>query len=574
MRLPSGGSIVIEQTEAMVTIDVNSAKDTKRLDIEATALNTNLEAAVEVARQLRFRDLGGLIVVDFIDMLSNENQREVVDTFHFAVENDKARVQYSRISRFGLMEISRQRLRPSLQESSQVVCPRCSGQGTIRSIESMALFILRLLHEDALRRDLIGLDAQLPVSVATYLLNEKREDFSRIERQNNVQIRVIPNPHLETPKYKIDRIYRSQESEERSASKPASFELIETPEIELSQLSPRSNEKTEQPAITSLAIPSRPEDLGKKNDGLIQRLWRSLISTAKEEEEEPTRSRRGAERRRNPERHKQHQHKTRKSQRRNNDRGQRRDQSKQTQPRKQHFNRQHEHHYHQEEPQQGGEEYPMQAPLQQEPKQREQNKPLFAQHQNKGEQRNEFRNKKGSPQPKGSQTTSAKQHDDFIRLTDFPDDELSIHEKPEVDPFLELTKEAEHDDFLRMTAFDEDELINDTTTTAGEDLFIPNIPRKPKPAVSKKTVVEEELVINLEPAEYDQDPIVAIDRPHEAVKFTQVEETDPKMQEIQLAEATEKKDSPKSQTAEREKTQLIPEKVPGIYRIETNEEDE
>ena len=182
VTLPSGGAIVIDHTEALTSIDINSARATKGSDIEETAKNTNLEAADEIARQLRIRDLGGLIVIDFIDMMQNRNQREVETRLRNAVYDDRARVQIGRISRFGLLEMSRQRLRPSLGESSQIVCPRCSGQGTIRDVESLSLAVLRLLEEESLKDSTGKILAKIPVECATYLLNEKRDKVEGIEK--------------------------------------------------------------------------------------------------------------------------------------------------------------------------------------------------------------------------------------------------------------------------------------------------------------------------------------------------------------------------------------------------------
>ncbi|HEY0722146.1 MAG TPA: ribonuclease E, partial [Gammaproteobacteria bacterium] len=188
VTLPSGGSIVIDHTEAMVAIDINSARATKGGDIEETALNTNLEAADEIARQLRLRDLGGLVVIDFIDMTPAKNQREVENRLKEALKMDRARVQIGRISRFGLLEMSRQRLRPSLGESSQMVCPRCKGHGTIRSVESIALSVLRIMEEDAMKEKTGQILAQLPVEVAAYLLNEKRAIISAVEARQGIKV--------------------------------------------------------------------------------------------------------------------------------------------------------------------------------------------------------------------------------------------------------------------------------------------------------------------------------------------------------------------------------------------------
>jgi ribonuclease E len=206
VQLPSGGSIVIDYTEALVSIDINSARATKGSDIETTALNTNLEAADEIARQLRIRDIGGLIVIDFIDMESGKNQREVEDRLRDAVRMDRARIQIGKLSRFGLLEMSRQRLRPSLGESSHIVCPRCVGIGSIRSVESMTLAVLRLIGEE-LRKDRTGrVIAQLPVEVATYLFNEKREWLRTLEDRSSTELVMVPNPNMQTPEYSIRRV--------------------------------------------------------------------------------------------------------------------------------------------------------------------------------------------------------------------------------------------------------------------------------------------------------------------------------------------------------------------------------
>ena len=206
VQLPSGGSLVIDYTEALVSIDINSARATRGGDIETTACNTNLEAADEIARQLRIRDIGGLIVIDFIDMESTKNQRDVEDRLRDAMKMDRARIQIGRLSRFGLLEMSRQRLRPSLGESSHLVCPRCNGIGSIRSIESMALAVLRLIGEDV-RKDRTGrVIVQLPVDVATYLINEKREALRALEDKSSCQLVIVPNPHIQTPEYSIRRV--------------------------------------------------------------------------------------------------------------------------------------------------------------------------------------------------------------------------------------------------------------------------------------------------------------------------------------------------------------------------------
>ncbi|MCH7373208.1 MULTISPECIES: ribonuclease E [Aeromonas] len=219
VRLPSGGSIVIDPTEALTSIDINSSRATKGGDIEETALQTNLEAADEIARQLRLRDLGGLIVIDFIDMTPVRHQRDVENRLREAVHQDRARIQLGRISRFGLLEMSRQRLRPSLNESSSHICPRCQGQGVIRDNESLALSILRLIEEEAMKDNTEQVHAQVPVDVAAYLLNEKRASIAGLEQRNEIRVYIIPNQHLETPHYEVTRIRKGEIAE------AASYEL-------------------------------------------------------------------------------------------------------------------------------------------------------------------------------------------------------------------------------------------------------------------------------------------------------------------------------------------------------------
>ncbi len=206
VRLPSGGAIVIDHTEALISIDINSARATKGSDIEETATNTNLEACDEIGRQLRLRDLGGLVVIDFIDMMVQKNQRQVENRLRDVAKIDRARVQIGRISRFGLMEMSRQRLRPSLGESSEIVCPRCVGQGTIRNVESLALQLVRLFEEESLKENTGRVLIKMPVPVATYLLNEKRDAIREIEERNNAQALLVPDTNLDTPHYEIERI--------------------------------------------------------------------------------------------------------------------------------------------------------------------------------------------------------------------------------------------------------------------------------------------------------------------------------------------------------------------------------
>ena len=228
--LPAGGAIVIDHTEALVSVDVNSARATKAGDIETTAFNTNLEAADEIARQLRLRDLGGLIVIDFIDMESAKNQREVENRLKDALKYDRARVQLGKISRFGLMELSRQRLRPALAESAYIPCPRCHGIGHIRGTESTALHILRILQEEAMKDNTAQIVAQVPVDVATFLLNEKRAKIHTIEARFKVNVLLVPNTYLETPNYKVTRLRHDDLNQGEPL--PASFNMVEKPEEE------------------------------------------------------------------------------------------------------------------------------------------------------------------------------------------------------------------------------------------------------------------------------------------------------------------------------------------------------
>jgi ribonuclease, Rne/Rng family len=211
VKLPSGGSIVIDVTEALISIDINSSRSTKGVDIEETATKTNLEAADEIARQLRLRDMGGLVVIDFIDMSNSKNQRDVENRMKDALEIDRARVQVGRISRFGLLEMSRQRLRPSLEETIFKICPRCDGQGTIRGTRSLALSILRLVEEEAQKEFSSEIRAITPVSVATYLLNEKRGEIADIEKRNKLKVLIIPNSHMETPQFEVQRVREQDE---------------------------------------------------------------------------------------------------------------------------------------------------------------------------------------------------------------------------------------------------------------------------------------------------------------------------------------------------------------------------
>ncbi len=255
--LPSGGAIVIDHTEALVSVDVNSARATRGGDIETTAFNTNMEAADEIARQLRLRDLGGLIVIDFIDMESAKNQREVEGRVKDALKYDRARVQLGKISRFGLMELSRQRLRPALAESAYIACPRCHGIGHIRGTESSALHILRILQEEAMKENTAQIVAQVPIDVATYLLNEKRNEVLSVETRFKVNVLLVPNRHLETPNYTVERLRHDDLNQ--SEPLPPSFDMVVQPE----QMDPAKQMKEEakeprQEAVVKGITPAQP----------------------------------------------------------------------------------------------------------------------------------------------------------------------------------------------------------------------------------------------------------------------------------------------------------------------------
>ncbi|MDO8811697.1 MAG: Rne/Rng family ribonuclease, partial [Gallionella sp.] len=256
VRLPSGGAIVIDHTEALTSIDINSARSTKGSDIEATAFNTNLEAAEEIARQLRLRDLGGLIVIDFIDMENSRNQRDVENRLRDSLHHDRARVQTAKISRFGLLELSRQRLAPSLGESNYIACPRCSGIGHIRGTESSALHILRIIQEEAMKESSTAIHVQVPVDVATFLLNEKRSDIHRIESRLKVGITLIPNPYLETPNYSISRLRLDDMTGDVLQ---ASYKLVEKPEEDKPLTTAQEQQKaTRAQAVVQGITPAQP----------------------------------------------------------------------------------------------------------------------------------------------------------------------------------------------------------------------------------------------------------------------------------------------------------------------------
>ena len=304
VRLPSGGAVVFDHTEALVAIDVNSGRATKGADIEETALNTNLEAAVEIARQLRLRDMGGLIVVDFIDMGPNRNQREVEDKLREAVNLDRARVQVGRISRFGLLEMSRQRLKSSLEETSHHVCPRCDGQGTVRGVESLALSVLRMIEEEAKKESTGRVIAQLPVDVATFLLNEKRRAIAQIESRHAVSVIVIANPTLLTPKYEIRR-ERVNDKDAAAEAPKASYQQTTDFSQPIQEPGENNAASTQEPAVRSIAPSSTPPPApatepapvpapapapaaaptprsapaAAVGEGFMKRLWNSLFSS-------------------------------------------------------------------------------------------------------------------------------------------------------------------------------------------------------------------------------------------------------------------------------------------------------
>ncbi|EAT13321.1 ribonuclease E [Bermanella marisrubri] len=277
VKLPSGGSIVIDTTEALISIDINSSRSTKGSDIEDTALNTNLEAADEIARQLRLRDIGGLIVIDFIDMTSNKNQREVENRMKDALEIDRARVQVGRISRFGLLEMSRQRLRPSLGETSGHVCPRCDGTGTIRDMRSLALSLLRLIEEEAAKENTAQVRAVVPLEVSSFLSNDKRQDIIAIESRHSAEISIIPNPNFQTPHFEVLRVREGE-----SVADQVSFEIMYEEEL-ATEATPPVRETAAVKAVATTRAPSPKET---KEPGLLSKIG-SAISGLFSSEEEP-----------------------------------------------------------------------------------------------------------------------------------------------------------------------------------------------------------------------------------------------------------------------------------------------
>lgn len=271
VHLPSGGSIVIDHTEALVSVDVNSAKSTGGSDIEETAFNTNTEAANEIAKQLRLRDIGGLIVIDFIDMSHVKHQREVVQVLRKALELDRARVQIGNITRFGLLEMSRQRLRSVLGKQAQVTCPRCDGQGTIRGIESLASSMVAMVEEEAVKDSTTEIHVQLPIDFATYMLNEKRDILTDITTRHKTRIIILPNQHLATPQYKIKRV-RTNES---AKSNELSYNLIDAPDAVMPEKPVIQVRVAEKPAIqTTLATENHTGFLANLK-GFIDKIFKN-----------------------------------------------------------------------------------------------------------------------------------------------------------------------------------------------------------------------------------------------------------------------------------------------------------
>lgn len=277
VMLPSGGALVIDRTEALVSIDVNSAKATGGTDIETTALNTNLEAADEIARQLRLRDLGGLVVIDFIDMSSNKNQRDVENRLKEALQADRARIQVGRISRFGLLEMSRQRLRLSLGETAQEICPRCEGRGTVRNIPSNGLSIIRLIEEEAIKDKTAEIQVQLSCDMATFIMNEKRHIIQDIEKRHHVAIVIVANPFIEAPHYTITRLKEDNVGKSRKPS----YTLIQQPEVQLAGTD-KALMFRDEPAVKSLMD---QEQVKHPQAGFIKRLWSSVFGGTSEQEQ-------------------------------------------------------------------------------------------------------------------------------------------------------------------------------------------------------------------------------------------------------------------------------------------------
>ena len=296
VRLPSGGVLIIDHTEALISIDINSARATKGGDIEETALTTNLEAAEEITRQLRLRDIGGLIVIDFIDMQNNRNQRQVETAMRDFLRMDRARVQVGRISRFGLLEMSRQRLRPSLGESSHIPCPRCDGQGTIRDVESLSLSVLRILEEEAMKDMTARVIARMPVEAASFLLNEKRQPLHEIQHRLDVEIIVLPDPAMVTPQYTVQRVRLSEAAQ--AENRKASYQLKNEEKDDTATENGANRRKqavAERPAVQPIIIPPAPAPAARQDKprGLIARLFGTLFGVPDKAPAEPARKQGG-----------------------------------------------------------------------------------------------------------------------------------------------------------------------------------------------------------------------------------------------------------------------------------------
>ncbi|MBS0287843.1 MAG: Rne/Rng family ribonuclease [Proteobacteria bacterium] len=276
VALENGASIVIDPTEALIAIDINSARATEGSDIEETALQTNLVAAKEIARQLRLRDIGGLIVIDFIDMNSSRNQRMVENQLREELASDRARIQLGRISRFGLLEMSRQRLRPSLGDTSGVSCPRCEGQGTIRNIQSLALALMRVIEDEAMKENTRQVNVQVPVDLAAYLLNEKRQAVMTLEERHHLRILVLPNPHLVTPQYEVVRI-REDDSEQGELPSYKQITQVETKTEDFART--KQIEKTDEPAIKHITSMTPAPVQIQRDKGLIRRIWTAVFGS-------------------------------------------------------------------------------------------------------------------------------------------------------------------------------------------------------------------------------------------------------------------------------------------------------